>query len=103
MENTESEIDRAKTIDGEIVAVEENTIVRFPKHRRAKISQQAYLIYLAIPSIFLTVTLLGGLRLGALDNAFIFLKPALVCLVFRCINSCSRFFGRDDLDRRMDR
>jgi len=37
--------------------------------------------YLLLPMIFLVVTLLGGLRLGAADNAFVFLKPPLVCLV----------------------
>ncbi|MEO6654477.1 MAG: hypothetical protein ABIO36_00190 [Pyrinomonadaceae bacterium] len=44
--------------------------------------QQSALTYVLLPFVFLTVTLLGGLRLGAVDNAFIFLKPALVCLVF---------------------
>ena len=38
--------------------------------------------YILLPAIFLMVTLLGGLRLAANDYAFIFLKPALVCLVF---------------------
>ncbi|MEO6050624.1 MAG: hypothetical protein ABIP78_04750 [Pyrinomonadaceae bacterium] len=44
--------------------------------------QGSSLTYILMPLVFLTVTLLGGLRLGAADNAFIFLKPALVCLVF---------------------
>lgn len=42
-------------------------------------------IYLVLPAIFLVVTLLGGLRLGATDNAFVFLKPALICLVFAAV------------------
>lgn len=41
--------------------------------------------YLVLPAIFLMVTLLGGLRLAAADNAFIFLKPALICLVFAAV------------------
>ena len=41
--------------------------------------------YLTIPMIFLAVTLLGGLRLGGADNAFIFIRPALICLVFAAI------------------
>lgn len=41
--------------------------------------------YIVLPLIFLAVTLLGGLRLNANDNAFIFLKPALVCLVFASV------------------
>ena len=48
-------------------------------------SQIYYLQYIALPLIFLTVALLGGLRLGQTDNAFIFLKPALVCLIFAVI------------------
>jgi hypothetical protein len=41
--------------------------------------------YLLLPLIFLSVTLLGGLRLGAEANDFIFLKPELVCLVFAAV------------------
>jgi len=47
--------------------------------------------YLVLPSIFLMATLLGGLRLGATDSALIFLKPALVCLVFSAM-SMALFF-----------
>jgi len=47
--------------------------------------QRPTLVYFILPLIFLIVTLLGGLRFGALDNAFIFLKPALVCLVFAAV------------------
>jgi hypothetical protein len=38
--------------------------------------------YIVLPLIFLLVTLLGGLRLNSTDNSLVFLKPALVCLVF---------------------
>src|SRR5437868_5023761 len=48
-------------------------------------NQRSTLTYLVLPLIFLIVTLLGGLRLGSGDNAFIFLKPALICLVFAAI------------------
>lgn len=41
--------------------------------------------YLLLPFIFLTVALLGGLRLSADANDFLFLPPALVCLVFATI------------------
>lgn len=47
--------------------------------------QQSYLLYVFMPFIFLSVTLLGGLRLGSVDNAFIFLKPPLFCLLFAVI------------------
>lgn len=46
---------------------------------------QAIVRYLVLPLIFLTVTLLGGLRLSEENNAFIFLKPALICLIFATI------------------
>ncbi len=35
-----------------------------------------------LPLIFLTVTMLGGLRFGEKESAFIFLVPPLLCLVF---------------------
>lgn len=48
-------------------------------------NQRSILTYIILPVTFLTVTLLGGMRLGATDNAFVFLKPALVCLVFSSV------------------
>src|SRR5258705_8554708 len=42
---------------------------------------QALVSYWALPSIFLTVTLLGGLGVGADDRAFIFFPPPLITLV----------------------
>ena len=48
-------------------------------------NQRSALNYLVLPLIFLVVTLLGGLRLQSGDNAFIFLKPPLICLVFGAI------------------
>ena len=50
---------------------------------RAKIQNQR--IYLLIPFIFLTVALLGGLRLSAADSMFIFWRPALFCLIAAAI------------------
>lgn len=43
---------------------------------------RAWLQYIVVPFVFLFVTLLGGLRLGAVEGDLIFLKPALVCLIF---------------------
>lgn len=48
--------------------------------------QRAAATYILLPAIFLSVTLLGGLRFAAADGAFIFLKPALVCLVFASVS-----------------
>lgn len=48
-------------------------------------NQTAYVQYIFLPLIFLTVALLGGLRFDAADASFLFLKPALVCLVFASV------------------
>jgi hypothetical protein len=51
-----------------------------------KTNQQAAIRnYLFLPFIFLTVALLGGLRLSAEAGAFLFLKPPLVCLIFASV------------------
>lgn len=42
-------------------------------------------IYLLLPFIFLTVALLGGLRLTAPGNDFVFWRPALFCLIAAAI------------------
>jgi len=43
---------------------------------------QALVNYFVLPLIFLTVALLGGLRVSADDHAFIFFPPPLITLVF---------------------
>ena len=48
-------------------------------------NQKFHLQYIFLPLIFLTVALLGGMRLDAADDALIFLKPPLVCLIFAVI------------------
>ena len=73
---------------------EDETVI--PAHRRigksleiqiqnpqSKIQNQK--VYLLLPVIFLTVTLLGGLRLGTPNNDFIFWRPALFCLISAAI------------------
>lgn len=44
-----------------------------------------YLRYLVLPAVFLTIALLGGLRISGDDGAFVFFRPALVCLIFAAI------------------
>jgi hypothetical protein len=44
--------------------------------------RQGNRLYIFLPVVFLTVALLGGLRLSGADGSFIFIRPALVCLVF---------------------
>ena len=45
-------------------------------------NQKSNLQYILLPLIFLVVALLGGLRFDAASSTFLFLKPALICLVF---------------------
>lgn len=75
------------TAEGDIVHADDRTLTRPATVRAADdaVKQRAYLTYLFIPLIFLTVTLLGGLRLSGLDGSFIFLRPALFCLIFAAI------------------
>ena len=46
-----------------------------------RLRNQALVRYWALPFIFLTVALLGGLRISADDHAFIFFPPPLITLV----------------------
>jgi len=103
------EIDFLSVIDGELVeaspveidlADEEKTVVSAKnkiaqtKDQRPKIASQIQnpkskiqnqKVYLLLPFVFLTVTLLGGLRLSSPDGAFIFWRPALFCLISAAI------------------
>ena len=47
--------------------------------------QSAIRNYLLLPFVFLTIALLGGLRVGGKENDFLFFKPHLICLVFAAI------------------
>lgn len=52
----------------------------------AALNRQKFIqLYLLVPFIFLTVALLGGLRLASPGNEFVFLKPALLCLILAVI------------------
>jgi hypothetical protein len=42
---------------------------------------RALVDFIVLPMLFLTVTLLGGLRVNAQDHAFIFIAPPLITLV----------------------
>lgn len=48
-------------------------------------NQRSFLRYIVLPFIFLTVALIGGHRFSGADSSFIFLKPALLCLIFAAI------------------
>lgn len=47
--------------------------------------KRALRLYLLLPLVFLTSALLGGLRLAAPDGAFVFITPALICLLFAVV------------------
>jgi len=75
-------------IDEKLIAkkhTEISTEIETPKTKNENQNQKSYLQYIFLPLIFLTVALLGGLRISATDDAFIFLKPTLVCLIFATI------------------
>jgi len=56
-----------------------------PKINAQKTNSKTQIQYIFAPVIFLTVALLGGLRLEMPDNNFLFLKPALICLIFAAV------------------
>lgn len=86
-------------VDGELLdnsTDDEEVVTQLKTKKRRQISiptsknqktdnQKSLLQYLVLPLIFLTTALLGGLRINATDNAFLFLKPPLVCLIFASI------------------
>jgi hypothetical protein len=83
-------------VDGEMVESysepELQTVVRgkelsidIRSQTAAQVRQKYIQLYLFVPFIFLTVTLLGGLRLADPGSEFVFLKPALFCLVLAVI------------------
>ncbi|CAN5641042.1 hypothetical protein BH20ACI4_BH20ACI4_25230 [soil metagenome] len=85
-------------VDGELLEVstggeiepfdEEKTKISIkaePKTKDQKPKTKNQIQYIFVPLIFLTVALLGGLRLKMPDNNFLFLKPALICLIFAAV------------------
>ncbi len=73
-------------VDGDIEPSGTADLIGGEAQRSRAKNQRLSLIYIILPLIYLAATLLGGLRLGAIDGAFIFLKPPLVCLVFAALS-----------------
>jgi len=79
-------------VDGELLEDLANTDLTKTEDQRLKTDNRKFgrpaaanngqLQYIFLPLLFLTVALLGGLRLNAADGAFLFLKPALICLIY---------------------
>jgi hypothetical protein len=87
-------IEKEQSIAGEFIAetevedlaaskVSDIVVARTPD--RPPSSQGLFLRYIALPVLFVTVALLGGLRLSGIDSSFIFVKPPLLCLIFAAI------------------
>jgi hypothetical protein len=97
VQNPKSKVEEAdfQIVDGELLEVstgdeiepfdEEKTKIAVkeePKTKDQRPKTKDQIQYIFVPLIFLTVALLGGLRLKMPDNNFLFLKPALICLIF---------------------
>jgi hypothetical protein len=59
--------------------------IETPNEKAERTNAAAQKIYLLLPFIFLTAALFGGLRLSAPANDFLFVRPALICLIFAAI------------------
>ncbi|HTK37917.1 MAG TPA: hypothetical protein VL325_05445 [Pyrinomonadaceae bacterium] len=65
--------------------IEKNATKLQERAREKAAHQTLFIRNVLLPVIFLTVTLLGGLRVASADNALVFLRPELICLVFAAI------------------
>jgi hypothetical protein len=87
--------DTEKIVDAEIVAEDGGSILERDDRRlgtpaadRSLTSAEqrdrklAVRLWIFLPALFLTVSLMGGLRLASPDGAFVFVAPALICLIF---------------------
>ena len=94
MTHDEMEVEKPFEVDGELIpdTAKEDLSV----HKAADIAvvesegpktpnQKAVTRYILLPVLFLTVALLGGLRLNAADGSLIFLKPSLLSLILASI------------------
>ena len=94
MESTKTENETVTVVTGELIDADEREdlapnkvadIVLANQKTDAVSNQRFFLRYCALPFVFITVALLGGLRFSGTDSSFIFLKPPLLCLVFAAI------------------
>src|SRR5687768_16671615 len=85
LENESVEGDLVGPETNVLAAAEERDIVTQVGKRTEGRTQRLNLRYVFLPMLFLTSAMLGGLRLAAIDGAFIFLKPPLLCLIFAVI------------------
>ena len=81
-----------KVVDAEVIGADDDDSLLIPEEGAAVRvpvvhyeHNALYLRYILLPFVFLTVAMLGGLRISGLDGAFVFVKPALICLIFAAI------------------
>lgn len=96
-EQTDSSVVDAEADDGSVVLGDAGDLAAVPPAKLAMAEsrkalpndarerQRALRVYVLLPLLFLTVALMGGLRLASPDNAFVFMSPALVCLFFAVV------------------
>jgi len=70
-------VDDGSTVGDELITTDGRDVVAVDHRSR----NQAFVSYWVLPLIFLTVALLGGLRVSADDHKFIFFPPPLITLV----------------------
>lgn len=77
--------DELETSDEEKTKISIKKEIQNPTAASRKAKTKDQLQYIFVPLIFLTVALLGGLRLKMPNSDFLFLKPALICLIFAAV------------------
>jgi hypothetical protein len=77
----------------EIVPAADRNLPTVTDGRSAGAPRRLVRTYILLPLVFLTVTLFGGMRFASPDNAFVFVPPALLCLVFAAILMVLYFRG----------
>ena len=94
MRNDDIETANARDVTGELLADSEHEDLAPAKAAdiaivapaASKPANRSFSVqYILLPFLLLTVALLGGLRLAGTDASFIFLKPALLCLILAAI------------------
>lgn len=93
--STDEPLDDLETVEGSIIPADDEELGRPPAGEMiaahgsltaaARERQRALRLYVLLPLLFLTVALMGGLRLASPDNSFVFMAPALICLFFAVV------------------
>ena len=86
MDQTEERVEpkELETIDGEIVLADDVNIVVAPTEdeKASQDQQRAIRLHILLPMAFLLVTLFGGIRFDGVSGEVMYLRPALLYLIF---------------------